>query len=107
MYSFEIGLRSKFSMGLLRFSPEQSHQRAKRIVVIVNNSFLERNYRVVGDGDSFRTNFRAAFRDVAVSDTVKILELPGSVDCIERMHLQRRGECKKARTDERIVLLVI
>src|SRR5207237_2865477 len=60
-----------------------------------------------GAGGLFRTDPGAALGDVAVPDAMQLLELPGPLFDVERMHLQRRGVGEEARADERRGRLVL
>ena len=61
--------RSRFPLTAYRLpTPDQPHEFPDGIVVPIDDALLERNDRVVGDGDPFRAHLRAALRDVAVPD---------------------------------------
>src|SRR6185503_18067389 len=75
--------------------------------MLVHHALLQRYYGVVGNGDPFRTNFRAALGDVAIADPMQILELLRAIDRVQRMHLERCRERDKSRPDEFVVLFMI
>src|SRR5262249_388301 len=86
---------------------EDAEQPLQRIIVLIDDAFLERNDRVVGDGDALRTHFGAALGDVAVAEAISLLQIRGAVLDIERVHLQRRRVDEEARADELAVLVVV
>ena len=51
---------------------------AERIVELIHHALLQRNDRVVGDLDFFRTHLGAALGDVAVADAEIVLQTPCS-----------------------------
>ena len=51
----------------LGFLGEKAEQFGDRVVVVIDNPFFQRDDRVVGDMDMFRTNFGATFGDIAES----------------------------------------
>ena len=61
---------------------------AHGVVEVINHTLLKRDDRVVGDVNIFRANFRAAFRDVAQTDTDFVFEQFGSRQAVQRMHFQ-------------------
>src|SRR5690606_12710765 len=91
----------------LLFRLENSEESGNRIVELINHPFLQRNDRVVGDGNVFWTDFRTTLGDIAVSDSVPTSQFADAVFGIERMQLKRCGIDQETRTDELIVLLVI
>src|SRR6476619_7435514 len=91
---------------LLR-SADEAHECTQRIVMPVDDALLERNDRVVGNGDVFGTHLRAALRDVAVADAEVVLQVRGSIGDVERMHFQRRRINEEARANELLVLVVV
>src|SRR5580765_6667988 len=91
---------------LLRGWTKHPQQLPDGIVELIDDALLEGNDRVVGDRDVFRTDLRAAFRDIAVADALGVLEIGGAALDIERMHLERRGVDEEPGTDERLVELV-
>src|SRR4051812_27304876 len=86
---------------------ELAQQARGRIVEPVDDAFLQRNDRVVGDGDVLGADLGAALGDVAVADAVRLLELGEAVLGVERMHLERGDVDQEARADELLVLVVI
>ena len=57
-------------------------QFSKWIVVLVDDSFLQWDYSVIGDGDVLRADIGAALGDVAVSDAVITLQLRSTILCV-------------------------
>lgn len=55
----------------------------------------------------FRAHLGAALGDIAVANTVAILEVADAVFRIERMHLQRRGVHQEARSNEFVFLVMV
>lgn len=55
----------------------------------------------------FRAHLGAALSDIAVANTVAILEVADAVIRIEWMHLQRGGVHQEARPDEFIFLVMV
>ena len=86
---------------------EDAEELGERIVELVNNSFLERNDRVIRNRDVLWANDCAAFGDVAIADAVFTLEIFDPIGNIQRVHFQCRGVHEVARADELIVLVVI
>src|SRR5262249_52438072 len=82
------------------YLPKDPEQGLKRIVEPVNDALLQRNDRVVGDRDVFRTNFRTTLCDIAESDSLRLLQLRQPVFRIQRMHLERGRINEQARPDE-------
>src|SRR5438045_1052053 len=80
--------------------PKHAQQFSQRIVELVDDAFFERDDGVVGDRDALRAHLRAAFRDVAVPDALRVLERGAAVLDVERMHLERRRVHEVSRTDE-------
>src|SRR6185369_15091947 len=78
-----------------------------RVVELVDDPFLERDDRVVGDLDVLRADLGAALGDVAVADAATVLEIPTPVRFVDRMHLEPRGPDEEARTHERALGLVV
>jgi hypothetical protein len=60
---------------LLGYWAKQFQQRPQRIVKLINHALLQRNNRVIGDGDVFGTDFSAALGDVAVANATSLLQL--------------------------------
>src|SRR5438128_2274677 len=86
---------------------EDAKELSERIVHLVDHPFFQRDDRVVGDVDLFRTDPGAALGDVAVPDAMQLLELPGPLFDVERVHLQRRDVGDDARADGRLGRLVL
>ena len=74
---------------LLALRPDFFPEPAEQVLVFIHYAFLQRDDRVVGDGDVFGTNFRAALRDVAEADALCLLEIGQTVFGVERVHFQR------------------
>ena len=75
--------------------------------MLVDDTFLERNNGVVGDRNVLRANLGATLGDVAVTDAVTFFQLVGSIEDVERMHLELRGVNQKSRAHELLVELMI
>ena len=75
--------------------------------MLVDNSFLERNDRVIRDGDVLGTNLGAALCDVAVADAATVLELVGSIEDIQRMHFQLGCVHKQPGPHELLVQMMV
>ncbi len=86
---------------------EDTEQPRERIVQAVDDAFLERNYRVVGNGDLFRADLRAALGDVAIAHTEGVRQVLGAVLGVERIHLERRSVDEEPRADEFMVQPVV
>src|SRR5688572_15793692 len=71
-----------------------------RVVQTVDDALFQRDDRVVGNRDALRADLRAAFRDVAIADAMRILELPGAIARVEGMHLESGGVHEMPRADE-------
>ena len=87
--------------------PEHPQQPRHRIVVPADDSFLQRDDRVIGDVDMLRADVRAVLRDVAVPDTVMVFQRRNPIRGIERMHLERGAVDEEPRSDEFLVLVVL
>ena len=81
--------------------------RPSGIEELVHHPLLERDDRVVGDGDVLGADLRAALGDVAEPDAVRPPEIGHAVLGVERVHLERRGVHEEARADELLVQLVV
>ena len=55
--------------------------------MLIDDSFLQRDDRIIRDRDVFRADFSTTFCDVAVADSEFILQLIDTVLRIERVHL--------------------
>ena len=104
MASCESGLR----FNILRYFLLNSFTSfAKRIVMLVDDTFFERNNRIIRDGYVLRANLCTAFCDVAVADAEKVFQLLGPVFGIERMHFERSRINQKSRADKFVMLFMI
>src|SRR4029077_19372755 len=65
-------------------------QRRERIVVRVYDALLERNDRVVRDGDRLGADLGATLGDVAVADPSLLAKVGAAVLLVERVHLVHR-----------------
>ena len=74
---------------------------------MVHHPFLQGNDCVIGDLNTLRTNFGAAFGNITITDALSISQFVQSIFGIERMHLERRDMNQKTRPDEFIVQLMI
>src|SRR6476661_286712 len=86
---------------------DQPHQRMQRVEVPVDDALLQGDDRVVGDGDVLGADLGAALGDVAVADPHRLLDLAGTIDGVEGMHLERRGVDEVARAGEGLVKVVV
>jgi len=80
---------------------------AERIVKIVHHPLLQRNDSVVGNLNALGTNLGAAFRNVTVTNSMRVPQLLDAILGIERMHFQRGHVDQKSRADEFVVHLMI
>src|SRR3954471_24840991 len=67
---------------------DRAAQPGDRVVGAVRHPLLERDDRVVGDVDAFRTYLRAALGDVAVADAGLLAEQLTAVVGVQRVHLE-------------------
>jgi hypothetical protein len=74
--------------------------------VLVDDSLLERDNRIVRDRDSFWTYRRATLRDITVADTIVVLEFAASIFLVLRMHLEGRDVDQIPGPHELLVLFV-
>src|SRR4029077_718210 len=81
-------------------------QRRERIVVRVYDALLERNDRVVRDGDRLGADLGATLGDVAVADPSLLAKVGAAVLLVERVHLVHRGAHQKRGAHELGVLSV-
>src|SRR4029077_14029700 len=86
---------------------EYPQQLRHGIVEPIDHPFLQGNDRIVGDGDGLWTDFRAAFRDVAVADSVLTLQIDRAVPGIERVHFEGRRVDQVPGADEPVEHLMI
>ena len=89
------------------FRTQLLQQPAERIVKFIHHAFLQRNDRVIGDGDVFGADLGAALGDVAEADALRLLQFRQAVFRVERMHLQRGSVYEEARADEFVVLVMV
>src|SRR5438105_3872031 len=87
--------------------PEQPEQAGERIKKLIHYALFQRNDSIIGNRDAFRTNFGAAFGDVAVTDAMRLLQLLQPLFRVERMHLQGGDMDEKARSDELFLQLMV
>src|SRR5262249_37138169 len=87
--------------------PEPSKHTNERIVELIADTLLQWDNGVVGNGDAFRADLVAAFRDVAQADTVGLLQLRQPIRSIERVHFERGDVDQETRADELAMHLVI
>jgi hypothetical protein len=73
------------------------------IIEPVHRPLLERDDRVVGDGDLFRAHLGAALGDVAIAYPVQPPEVHCPVLGVQRMHLQGRKVHQEPGADEPLV----
>src|SRR6266849_9488595 len=101
------GLSSNMTAPLAARGAEDAEQPPQWIVDLVHHPLLEGDDGVVGDGDAFRANARAALRDVAKPHSLRLPHLADAVLHVERVHLQRSDVQEEARADELLVHLVL
>src|SRR5262245_39117734 len=97
------GVRPSRSLTLPEQLPKEPQH---RIVEAVHHALLERDDRVVRDRDALRADFRAALRDVAEPDPAALLEEPGAVPAVDRVHLEPGDAHEEARARELVLELV-
>jgi hypothetical protein len=104
-----MGLRFMVLSMTLIFLPSRKyfHELADRIVELVDHALLERDDGVIRDRNMLGTDPRAAFGDVAIADSMGLLELGHAVRRVQGMHLQRGGVDQDPRPDELLVLVVV
>src|SRR5262245_40826088 len=90
---------SDFRSNMISSAQYSKHLR-NRVVQVVDDTLLERDDGIVGNGDAFRTYLRAALRDVAITDAVRIFQIARAPLHVERIHLERRRVHEMPRTDE-------
>ena len=86
---------------------DQTEQARDGVVEPIDHPLLQRDDRIVGDVDVLRAHLRAALRDVAVAEAVRVLQITQPVACVERVHLERGRVHEEPRADELVVLPVI
>src|SRR5438128_12514136 len=87
--------------------PEHTKKSGNGIVEPIDDALLQRNDRIIRNGDAFRADFRAALGDVAQPDAVGILELARAIHGVQRMHLERGGVDQMARADKPVEQLML
>src|SRR5271163_2361317 len=73
---------------LLRIA-EHPEQFRHRIEEAIDYPLLERDDRIVGDGDVFRANLGTALGDVAEADAEISSQICNAIACVQRMHFKR------------------
>src|SRR5215468_6577831 len=86
---------------------EEAKEPHERIVRVVHHPLLERDDRVIGDGNALRAHLGAAFRDVAIADPERLLQGGPPVLHVQRMHLEPGHVDEEARADEPILQPVL
>src|SRR5580700_1445380 len=84
--------------------PEQFRQ---RIEETVHDALLERNDRVVGDRDVFRTNFGTALGDVAKTYAELLSQILNAIAYVQRMHFESGRIHQKSRAYELFVHVMV
>src|SRR5437899_8955052 len=87
--------------------PPESRYHSYRIEEFVDDPLFERDDCVVGYRDALGAHLGATLSDVAVTDTVSLSKLCGSILSIERMHFQGCDIDQEARADELVVKVMI
>ena len=85
---------------------DHSQQLGQRIVVPADDALFERNDRVVGDRDAFRTNFGTALGDVAETYAELLSQIFNAIAYVQRMHFERGRIHQKSRPDELLLSLI-
>jgi hypothetical protein len=62
-------------MFINRISSLATSKLSKRIVKLIHHPFLERNDSIIGNSNTLGANFSAAFRDVAVTNALRVSQL--------------------------------
>src|SRR5579872_7001223 len=88
-------------------APDFPRDPNQRIVIPIHNALLQRNNRVVRNVNLFGTDFRAAFRDVAVSKPKLFFQQRHAIAIVERMHFQSRDANEKSRPAKLRLLIVV
>ena len=91
----------------IRFFLQPSPNPAKWIVESVHHPLLQGNDRIVGNLNALRTNFRAALRNIAVTDALRVSQFINPVFSVEWVHIERGHVNQKARSDKLLVFLMI
>ena len=99
--------RPGFGAYQCRSESKYSEQPGDGVVEFIDHSLLEGNDGVLGDGDVFGTNFAATGCDVAIADTVGLLQFTDSIFNIERMHLKRGNVHKETWASEFVEIAVL
>src|ERR1700687_3289111 len=76
-------------------------------VVAVGHALLQGDDAVVGDVDVLRADLGAALGDVAEPDARVVVQEPGAIHGVERVHLERGGLDEEARAREGLLLLLV
>src|SRR3954453_537160 len=84
--------------------PEQFRQ---RIEEPIHDALLERDDRVVGDCDAFRTNFGTALGDVAETYPELLSQIFDAISYVQRVHFERGRIHQKSRADELLVHVMV
>src|SRR5262245_31211520 len=74
VYTRRARVQTKKKRRGLRASGDHPKQAGHRVVETIDHALLQRDDRVVGDGDRFGADFRAALGDVAVADAERVLQ---------------------------------
>src|SRR5439155_8491212 len=82
-------------------------QPAKWIVKLIHYALLQRNNRIVRNGNVLRTDIGAALRDVAIPDSERLLQFRQTIRRIQWMHFKRRNVHEKTWPDELVVQMVL
>jgi hypothetical protein len=90
-----------------RFWTEEFEQLPQGIVKFIYHALLQGNNRVISNSDVFGTHFGAALRNIAIPDSARLLQFGQAIFGVQRVHLQRCSENKKARSDKFLVQMMI
>lgn len=82
-------------------------QLRERVEELIYDALFQRNNGVVGDVDTFRTDFCTAFGNIAEADALRLAQVREPVFGIERMHFQSGSVNEKSRTDEFLMKVMV
>src|SRR5436190_24355112 len=92
---------------LYRFNPstieppfQPAPKPSQRTIKFLHHPFFQRNDSVVGDLNAFRANLGAAFRAVAVAESVSVSQFLQSLPGVARIHPQPSPVNRKRRADD-------
>src|SRR5690606_23762621 len=92
-------------VGLL--CPEYAEEAGDRVEELIDDAFLQRDDRIIGDRDVLGADLGAAFGDVAEADAVFVADFGDAVFGVERVHLEGGEVDEVAGSGELRVLAVL